>query len=201
LNLPQFSQVHGIAIAASLAVYFAMHLTPGRDVGIPPLSRERLEAALRDVVVAGRFVPHVRADGALVIDDCYNANPQSMTASLHAIRELQGSTTRRARIIAVLGEMRELGFRTQQDHETLGQEVVAAGASILITCGGATEHTARVARQAGIEVHCASSAVEAAQIAVNIVQAGDWVLVKASRGVAAEVVVDALMNTTNRNNA
>ena len=93
------------------------------------------------------------------------------------------------RTIAVLGEMRELGSTAEEEHATLGDLI---DASVIIGCGGLIDRTLARAKERGIEIHAARDAKAAVEIALSIVRAGDVVLVKGSRGVATEVVVDAL---------
>src|SRR5581483_104507 len=118
-----------------------------------------------------------------VIDDTYNANPASMRAAFEMLSEMPG------RKIAVLGEMRELGDATVAEHAALGDVIEA---NVVIGCGGAIEKTLERASARGIETQSAPDAKSAATIARDIVRRGDVVLVKGSRGVATEVVVEAL---------
>lgn len=129
-----------------------------------------------------------RAGDVQVIDDAYNANPASMRAALAALAEMDG-----ARRVAVLGEMKELGAVAEREHEALGTAVAQAGVKLLVSCGGLADAIARVAEAAGVEVVRASSAEEAARTAAERVRPRDVVLVKASRSVGAERVVDALV--------
>jgi UDP-N-acetylmuramoyl-tripeptide--D-alanyl-D-alanine ligase len=123
-----------------------------------------------------------------VIDDAYNANPASMRAALAALAEMDG-----ARRVAVLGEMKELGAVAEREHEALGTAVAQAGVKLLVSCGGLADAIARVAAAAGVEVVRAASAEEAARTAAERVRPRDVVLVKASRSVGAERVVEALV--------
>ena len=129
-----------------------------------------------------------RAGDVQIIDDAYNANPASMRAALAALSEMDA-----ARRVAVLGEMKELGPSAEREHEALGAAVAEAGVRLLVSCGGLADSMARAAAAAGVEVVRAASAEEAAAAAVERVQPHDVVLVKASRSVGAERVVDALV--------
>ncbi len=128
-------------------------------------------------------------DGTLLLDDTYNANPQSMRAALQTLQEL--SAGRRA--VAVLGEMRELGPLAAEEHERLGEAVAASGARLAISCGGLADLAVRAAERAGVEAVLAADADGAARAALEHVAPGDAVLVKASRSVGAERVVAALV--------
>lgn len=147
-----------------------------------------VQAALAGLApIEGRMRVH-RAGDVQVIDDAYNANPASMRAALAALAEMDG-----ARRVAVLGEMKELGPVAEREHEALGTAVVEAGVKLLVSCGGMADAIARVAAAAGVEVVRAASAEEAARTTAERVRARDVVLVKASRSVGAERVVEALV--------
>ena len=147
-----------------------------------------VESALSGLApIEGRMRVRLAGD-VQVIDDAYNANPASMRAALAALAEMDG-----ARRVAVLGEMKELGPLAEREHEALGAAVVQAGVKLLVSCGGLADAIARVAAAAGVEVVRAASAEEAARTAAERVRPRDVVLVKASRSVGAERVVEALV--------
>ena len=129
--------------------------------------------------------------GVTVIDDSYNANP---TATRRALDVLARSEA--GRKVAVLGEMLELGDQTMVLHESVGRAVPQAGDSILLTVGGAPAAALAAAAvaagmpAAGVRHFAASD--EAADAAVALARAGDLVLVKGSRGVGTDCVVDRL---------
>jgi UDP-N-acetylmuramoyl-tripeptide--D-alanyl-D-alanine ligase len=153
-----------------------------------PLADSAVAAGLvRIRPLAGRM--HARSVGDIVVlDDAYNANPASMRAALATLREIgQG------RRVAVLGEMKELGPAAEREHAEVGAAAAAAGVALLVSCGGLADVIAQAARRAGVETVLAPGAAQAARIAVERALPGDTVLVKASRGVGAEVVVDALV--------
>jgi UDP-N-acetylmuramoyl-tripeptide--D-alanyl-D-alanine ligase len=150
-----------------------------RAVGVRPSGRVEVRfGALRGERVA-------LARGATVINDCYNANPLSMRAALDdlAMQEPAG------RRVAVLGDMLELGPGEREHHAEIGAYAASAGVQLLIAVG--PRSAAMLDRYDG-EAHAASDAAEAAARARELVQPGDVVLVKASRGVGLEVVADAL---------
>ncbi len=125
--------------------------------------------------------------GVVVIDDCYNANPMSMHA---ALADLAGESDRRGgRKVAVLGDMLELGAETSELHRQLGVEATAAGVDILVTVG-------ELSSLAGTTFdgrHLATgNAAEAAAELLKVLESGDTVLIKASRGVGLEAVTSQL---------
>jgi UDP-N-acetylmuramoyl-tripeptide--D-alanyl-D-alanine ligase len=121
------------------------------------------------------------ANGVTVINDAYNANPGSTEAALDAVGRLPG------RAIAALGEMRELGPRSDELHAAVGAHAVAAGVAWVLAVGPGAEPIAEGARRAGgaaVDV-CADAAAAAALISARW-QPGDTILVKGSRGADSE---------------
>jgi UDP-N-acetylmuramoyl-tripeptide--D-alanyl-D-alanine ligase len=152
-----------------------------------PIDDALVDAALTGLrPVEGRM--QIRRLGDVrVIDDAYNANPASMRAALSALGEIKAE-----RRVAVLGEMKELGPLAEGEHEALAQAVATAGVALLVSCGGMADTIARGAAAQGVEVAFAVDAVDAARVASERVRPGDVVLVKASRSVGAERVVEAI---------
>jgi UDP-N-acetylmuramoyl-tripeptide--D-alanyl-D-alanine ligase len=131
--------------------------------------------------------------GTTILDDSYNANPQSVRAALRTLGELtQQSSGRRA--VIVLGEMRELGPLAEAEHRALGAALAGSGARLVLSCGGLADLAVVMAARGGVAAVRAADAAEAAQLAVQLVNPGDVVLVKASRSVGAERVVESLVN-------
>lgn len=176
-------------VGEAAALDFVAALAAAEGAAGVTLDADALAKALAGLVpTRGRAAVRRLADGTLLIDDSYNANPASVRAALVTLGELgQGS-----RAVAVLGEMLELGPDSAEEHAKVGDAVAAAGVAVFVSCGGSMNLAAERARARGVEVHTAADARGAATIARNVVRAGDVVLVKGSRGVATEVVVAAL---------
>lgn len=153
-----------------------------------PLSPSEIEAAVPRAELHGRGSLKVLGNGAWVIDDSYNANPGSMAAALDVLRE-QGEGRRR---VAVLGEMRELGPLAEAEHDALAARVLDAKVDLFISCGGLISRTAALVRAAGVPTFDFIGAEEAATFVTSVVVSSDTVLVKGSRSIATERVVDAL---------
>ncbi len=133
------------------------------------------------------------ARGVTVVDDAYNSNPRALEGALAVL----AAETRFARRVAVLGEMLELGDRSQALHEALGEAVARSGLSWLLTVGG---EPARALGRAAVAAGMPTSAVRhvetsdgAAAEAGAEVRPGDLVLVKGSRGIRTERVVERLV--------
>jgi UDP-N-acetylmuramoyl-tripeptide--D-alanyl-D-alanine ligase len=137
---------------------------------------------------AGRGRRIELADGVTVIDDCYNANPMSMRAALDELAAT-ASGTDTSRRVAVLGDMLELGPAQRAYHVELGEHADRAGVDVLVTVGPLA---AAIAERFDGEAHSVADAGEAASLLPELLQDGDVVLVKASRGVGLELVCDAL---------
>ncbi|MBU6319602.1 MAG: UDP-N-acetylmuramoyl-tripeptide--D-alanyl-D-alanine ligase [Alphaproteobacteria bacterium] len=115
-------------------------------------------------------------DPITLVDDSYNANPQSMRAAF------SGLARRPGRKVAVLGEMRELGEESAEWHSGLAEPLIAAGVSVVILSGGEMRHlAARLIREApSIEVRMTHGPEEAAATMNSLLLSGDVVLIKGS---------------------
>ena len=131
--------------------------------------------------------------GATVIDDTYNAAPDSMAAALAALIGRCRSTGERA--IAVLGCMRELGPESEAAHIALGRSAAAGELDLLITVGELAGLIADGARDTWptVRIERAADRDEAITIVEREIRSGDAVLVKASRSMELEVIVDSLL--------
>jgi UDP-N-acetylmuramoyl-tripeptide--D-alanyl-D-alanine ligase len=130
--------------------------------------------------------------GVTLIDDSYNSSPAALRRAL----ELVGSATGCARKIAVLGEMLELGEQAERLHVECGQAAARAGLDFVIAVGGPPARAlAEAAVSGGISasnVSYVATNQEAAGIALERVRPGDLVLVKGSRGIGTDLVVERL---------
>lgn len=175
-------QVDNALAAASVALAAGMDLRAiARALGdARPASRMRMEV-------------HDRADGLVVVNDAYNANPESMSAAVDALADM-GRSGRRT--IAVLGEMYELGPSSSSGHRRVGERAAQRGIDVILGVGPL----------AGDIVAGAESSVEFTGLALAVagrdeartwlrdnVSAADVVLVKASRGAALEMLVDSMI--------
>lgn len=153
---------------------------------------EQVQQGLADYAPpAGRMAPLALPGGAHCIDDSYNANPQSTAAALRALaRVKQGG-----RGIFVLGDMGELGDCADAAHRSAGELAAALKLDGFFALGRFAETAAAAARAAGMAAETAracESHAEAAARAGQGLAAGDWVLVKGSRAMRMERVVEAL---------
>lgn len=142
-----------------------------------------------------------RADGLLVVNDAYNANPESMSAAISALTTIAARSGRRS--VAVLGEMYELGADEEEGHRRVGGAAAAAGVDVLVAVGPLARYTAqgyaesvRSGDTTPGEVIVTGSRDEAVEWVRHNVAAADVVLIKASRGAALEVLATALLDQT-----
>ncbi|MGV8908893.1 MAG: UDP-N-acetylmuramoyl-tripeptide--D-alanyl-D-alanine ligase [Propionicimonas sp.] len=134
-----------------------------------------------------------RSDGVLVINDAYNANPDSMAAALRTLASLRRPG---GRLLAVLGDMLELGPGAAQAHREIGQLAAQLGVERLIALGDHGDDLVAgaegIARAEGIDATIAGDREAATAEAAAWLRPADVVLVKASRGLALESVAEHL---------
>ena len=152
------------------------------------LTWQEIVDGLRSEHVQLRLVAVRTSQGALILDDTYNASPDSTLAALNLLEELEG------RKVAVLGDMLELGPYEAQGHEMVGVRA-AEVADELVTVGPLAEMIAEAAHRAGLDAERISHFQEpqaAIQYLKGRLNEGDAVLVKGSRGMHMDDIVTAL---------
>ena len=128
----------------------------------------------------------LRLGSVTLVEDCYNANPQSVRAALQVLRESAPVECR----IAFLGDMLELGAASAAQHETLGREL-ASVVNRLVLVGPMGKRTAAAALDAGLSassVRWFETSGQARDALFDLVRLGDTILVKGSRAMAMELV-------------
>jgi UDP-N-acetylmuramoyl-tripeptide--D-alanyl-D-alanine ligase len=172
---PSFDQAHNrLNLLAAVAA--------ARAIGVTPQGRV-------DVAFSSLRGQLVKAPGeVLVINDCYNANPMSMRAALDDL-----AVKAPGRRVAVLGDMLELGPGAEEFHAEIGRHAEAARVDLLVTVG---ELAAGMARTFSGESYAVADAGEASALLPELLEPGDTVLVKASRGVGLEAVTAAIAEPT-----
>lgn len=130
-----------------------------------------------------------KAGGVTVIDDSYNASPDAVRSSLGVLRGFRGG-----RRVAVLADMLELGNYSARAHFGVG-ECAASAADVLVTVGREAERIAEGARSADpdMEVHVFGENGEAASFLKTFLTSGDAVLVKGSRGMRTDRIVEEIL--------
>lgn len=145
------------------------------------LDPARCAAALSNYQTTGMRQHIVEKGGVTVIEDCYNASPDSMKAAISVLKALPN-----ARKIALLGDMLELGDASEEGHRHTGEWVAEAGIDVLIAYGPRSGAMAEAAKAQGVTtVHCQNEQ-EVLQCLRQFVQPGDALLAKASHAMKLE---------------
>jgi UDP-N-acetylmuramoyl-tripeptide--D-alanyl-D-alanine ligase len=158
----------------------------GQVLGVPLQDAARGLSKV-DVPGARMKLRVLEEKGITLIDDCYNAGPNSMRAALQVLAGLPNARRR----VAILGAMKELGDWADEEHRKIGAFALESGVQVLVGVGEETREMIEAAP--GIETHWRVNASEAAELTQVLARSGDAVLVKGSRSVGLEKVVDALV--------
>ena len=164
----------------------------GARLGLTP---EQILAGLEKVQLTGsrlRILPG-KIEATTVIDDTYNASPDSMKAALKVLQRSRCDGRR----VAVLGEMYELGEQSEKLHFAVGVFVRSCGIDQLITIGPLAEHIATGAGGGETQIASFATREDCLKQIGKIIQPGDLILVKASRGMHLEEIVEALTGSEN----
>lgn len=181
LAMPGVHNVHNACAAAACGVSAGMD--PALITRV--LGEARAQTGRQNVITA--------PSGVIVIDDAYNANPDSMRASLASFAAMRTQGSR----VAVLGDMGELGSFAEDGHRRVGKLAAQAGLDRLICVGPLARIIAQSAAEEGLAesaISCVDDAASALAQLEGSLHEGDAVLVKASHSVGLEVVVEGLVS-------
>ena len=168
----------GLAVASSYGIRPAQLIDVVRDLVPPPMR--------------GRRLLH---DGVVILNDCYNSNPDAARAMIDVLRD-----TPAQRRIAVLGEMLELGHWSESLYRDVGSYVAKSGIDVLVGIRGEACHLVDAARQAGLAVDAAfffPDAEAAGEHLRHIARPGDVILLKGSRGTHVEHALERFLARPN----
>lgn len=164
-------------------------IAAGNELGVP----------VEEIAVGiSRFNPGkmrlniIKVNGMSVINDAYNSSPQSVKAALEVLREMEAD-----RRIAVLGDMLELGEWSEKAHTDTGREAAKADIDYIITVGNSAMDIAKGAVEAGFSSKNTAAFMDnksAAEHLKKLVRPRDAILVKGSRGMKMEEIVNSLTN-------
>jgi len=185
VDWPLLGRPGAYALAAGVA---AAELLTGGEVVAGELQSASARAGIGE---PGRLVPIRLGNGAVLLDDTYNSNPASLASSVEAAAEL--ARARGRRLVLVLGEMRELGDDSPRLHRESGEELVEFGAARVVAVSGDARWLLEPFERARVTTDFVADAEQAARLLVDGISPDDVVLVKASRGVRAERIVEALL--------
>jgi UDP-N-acetylmuramoyl-tripeptide--D-alanyl-D-alanine ligase len=183
IRLPFLTESYVSNLLAALGVAFAFSL---------PL--EKVEKPLRELKpFAKRGILLRLGHRIMMIDDSYNSNPKALESALQNL-----STLPAKRKVAVLGDMLELGETTSSFHKDAGRQVVLSGWDLLVTVGPLSLHIADGAMISGMSperIFSFQDSEDAAEHVTGLLQDGDLVLVKGSRGIRMEKIVEKMKIT------
>lgn len=178
VKLPLIGQYNVVNALAASAVGHYFGLTAER------IAKQLAAAApskMRGEVL--RFI-----NGVTVIDDSYNSNPQALLEAVRAVTKASGFERR----IIVAGEMLELGAQGTEMHRACGHEIAKGGIDFVIGVRGLARELVAGASEGGTQTMFCETPEEAAERLISLVHKGDLILVKGSRGVRTERVVERL---------
>ena len=177
--------LRGVGRPRVYASLFALATAMRLGVPVP----QAADALFRMPQTAGRGSIH-EADGVLLIDDAYNASPEAVEEGLSLLTAIAAPRHR----VAVLGDMLELGERSDELHRGIGR-CAARHAHSLYTFGSLAAEIAKGAHEVGMpheEIHIASTAEDCAKALLRTLSDGDAVLVKASHALGGDRIVTAI---------
>ncbi len=162
----------------------------GIEYGISP---EDIAKGLENYEPSGMRQRIKDANGITVIEDCYNASPDSQKAGLNSLCKIA-----KGRKIAVLGDMLELGSYSETAHRNVGEYAAECKIDMLFTYGKESEFMADSAKNAGLyAVFSFTDKAELTKVLANELKLGDTVLFKASRGMKLEEIFEDLYKQWN----
>ncbi len=183
IEFPFLTESFVLNLLATLGVAFAFSL---------PLAK--VEKTIRELKpFTNRGILLRLGHEILLIDDSYNSNPKALETALRNLSRLPAK-----RKVAVLGDMLELGEGSSSFHKEAGRQIALSGWDVLVTVGPLSLYIAEGAKNSGMPLHRIFSfqnSEEAAEHIAGLLRDGDLVLVKGSRGIRTEKIVEKIKNT------
>lgn len=158
------------------------------DFGV---SIEEIIDALKEFRVPNMRMEVKRFGDIKIINDTYNANPQSMKQAIEALRDM----TTEGRKVLIAGDMLELGTFSGRFHHLVGKQAAESGIDLIVAVGKLAEHVAKGAQEAGMsekKIKLCAVTKEAREKVANLVKKGDTILIKGSRAMRMEEIVGDL---------
>ena len=153
---------------------------------------EKIQNGIEKFELSKNRMEIFKVNGVTVVNDCYNANFDSMKAGIESIAKMDG-----VRKIAVLGDMLELGEYSKELHQNVGVEVAKNNIDVLVTVGNEAKYIASTAIENNMKkdnVHTYENNLQAIEFIKSIAKEGDVILVKASNGMKFIEIVNSLKN-------
>ena len=178
LNVPGIHNVNNALLAIAVGIHYNIPIEKIK-AGLSSFHGNKMRLNIIDT-----------DEGIKIINDCYNANPDSMRAALNVLENIDAK-----RRIAILGDMLELGDYSESSHKEVGKMVFEKNIDLLITVGHSAENIIKGAIESGFSKEKAYALVDntTANNLLNVIKkSGDVLLVKASRGMKMEEIVQYL---------
>ncbi len=163
-------------------------IAAGLDFGV---SIDEIKEALSEFKMPNMRMEVRRIGDIKIINDSYNSNPLSMKKAIESL----GDITTKGRKVLVAGDMLELGNLASRFHHLLGRQAAESGIDLIVAVGRLAEHIAKGAQEAGMnekKIKLYSLTKEACEAVANLIKKGDTVLVKGSRAMKMEQIVEGL---------
>jgi len=158
------------------------------DFGI---SIDEIKDALKEFRVPNMRMEVKRFGDIKIINDTYNANPQSMKQAIEALRDM----TTEGRKILIAGDMLELGTFSSRFHHLVGKQAAESGIDLIVAVGKLAEHVGKGAQEAGMsgrKIKLCAVMKEAREKIATLIKKGDTILIKGSRAMRMEEIVGDL---------
>lgn len=157
----------------------------GLEYGISP---ENIAKGLMNYAPSGMRQKIREVNGITVIEDCYNASPDSQKAGLNSLCKIA-----KGRKIAVLGDMLEMGSYSETAHRTVGEYAAECSVDMLYTYGDESKYMADSAKKSGLQsVFAFTDKTELTNTLLSEIKTGDTLLFKASRGMKLEEIIEKI---------
>ena len=159
----------------------------GREFDVP---MDKIAEGIRSFELTKMKLAVEEYNGITIINDCYNASPDSIKAALGVLAD-----TDKNRKVAILGDVLEMGDFAKDAHYNLGKAVKENGVDLLITAGENMKYLAQGAKDNGVEnIVSFDKTLEVCNYVKDEIKSGDAVLIKASRGMHFEEVYNTIKN-------
>jgi UDP-N-acetylmuramoyl-tripeptide--D-alanyl-D-alanine ligase len=146
-------------------------------------------------IPAGRMKLIKGIKNTVIIDDTYNASPESCLAAIDFVSKIE--TVKKFRLVAIFGDMLELGSYSEEGHSLVGRALAGAGFDLIITVGERSRDIVRGALRGGLKedkIFNFADNLSAGKFAQNRIKQGDLILIKGSQGARMEKIVLELMD-------
>ncbi len=183
---------HAVILSTMPAILTSIYISHKEDIDTVNIVTDTIKRLSNMKRQPGRMSPLYGIGSSLIIDDTYNASPKAVENGLETLREI-GAKYRR---IVVLGDMKELGQRSEGEHYRIGR-LMPGSANILITLGELSKHITRGAREAGLKdsfsIEC-DNREDVIRELKNIIKQGDIVYIKGSQSMRMEKIVKEILD-------